>query len=116
MILIEVDDNPNCRGVPQMSYAETDPAKRVEKIRLERAGLMVECWVTGMDKGGVLCPVYSQKVVDSGAGYAFVIYGGTWGLRFQTENPAAHPWDLYNKNQWGEAYLLLGEEADLIFK
>lgn len=116
MILINVDDNPNCKGVPQMSYAEMEPPKEVAKIRLEKGGKNLDCWVTGINEGGSLCPVYSQKVVDSGAAYAYVVYGGEWGIRFQTENPAMHPWDMSNPAQWGEPYLLLGEESDLSFQ
>lgn len=116
MILIEVEDNPNCRGVPQMSYAEIEPPRRVSKVRIERKGKVEECWLTGVAEGGRWVPATAQKVVDSGAAYAFLITGGPWGMRLQAQNPAERPWDLQNKEQWGEAYLLLGEETDLVFE
>jgi len=115
MILIEVEDNPNCRGVPQMSYAEMDPAQQIKKVRTQRKGVLVECWITGVEEGGKWCPAFAQKVVDSGSAYAFVVTGGAWGLRLQREDPSQHPWNLNEAQQWGEAYLLLAEESDLCF-
>jgi len=115
MKLIEVEDNPNCKGYPQMAYADLEPAKEVVKVRIEKMGKMEECWITGVDEGGSFTCAQAQKVTDSGAGAAYLVFGGDWGVRLQKEDPAKSPWDLNSKEQWGEHYLVLDSENDLIF-
>jgi len=115
MILIEVEDNPNCKGYPQMAYADLEPAKEVVKVRIEMKGKVEECWITGVEEEGKFTPALAQKITDSGAGAAYLIYGGLWGVRLQKEDPAKTAWDLKSKEQWGEHYLVLDSENDLTF-
>ena len=55
-----------------------------------------------------------QKVEESGAGRAYLIYGGNWGIRL---NPVKfkEDWDLDSPNQWGEPFLLLGSSNAIVF-
>ena len=52
---------------------------------------------------------------DSGAGSAFIVFGGNWGIRLKLENDTGG-WNLQDNNQWGEGYLSLGEERDLRYE
>lgn len=110
MILIEVEANPNCGDYPQMAYAEIESAKFISQVRIEKNGRVEECWVTGVDEGGKFVPAKAQRVTDSGSGTAYLVHGGLWGVRLQQEDPHYHPWDFNNHDQWGEPYLLLGED------
>jgi len=116
MIMIEVEDNPNCRGYPQMIYSELEPQHEVVKVRTERNGKVEDCWATGVEEGGAFVPLYAQKVTDSGAGTAYLVFGALWGIRLQKEDPAEKPWNLEDSSQWGESYLMLDSENDLTFK
>jgi len=113
MIFVEVEANPNCSEYPQMVYSDLEPARPVAKVRIEKEGKTLECWVISVEKGGAFVPAQSQKVTDSGAGTACLVYGGEWGVRLQLSDPQASPWDLSDKGQWGEPYLLLDEEGVL---
>lgn len=111
MVFIEVEKNPNCEEYPQMVYAELEPAKEVRRVRIERNGQVIDCWITGVEEGGAFSAAKSQEVTDSGAGSSYLISGGLWGLRLQKENPESNPWDLNNSQQWGEPYLLLDQSG-----
>lgn len=54
-------------------------------------------------------------VEDSGCGIAYLVYGGSWGIRLKSENDLKE-WSLREHNQRGEGYLSLGEERDLRYK
>ncbi len=110
MILIEVEANPNCGDYPQMPYSELEPAKDVIRVSIEDKGEVKECFVSGVEEGGAFSTARVQKVNDSGAGTAYLVYGGLWGVRLQQEDPTLHPWDFNNHDQWGEPYLLLNED------
>ena len=72
--------------------------------------------VTGWrdDQDDPLCPAFAQLVEDSGSGFAYLVYGGMYGLRFKPAT-SDEPWSLADSTQWGEAYLLLGGDQDLIY-
>lgn len=110
MVLIEVEANPNCGEYPQMAYAEVEPPKEVKRVHIEKNGKVEECWVTSVEEGGEFTSAKAAKVTDSGSGFAYVIFGGQWGVRLQQEDPKYHPWDFNNHDQWGEPYLLIGED------
>ena len=112
---LEVEENPNCEATPLQVFGELSPARRIQKIWLDREGQKTPCWVTGIDKGGVPCPAYVQKVQDSGSGVSFLIYGGAWGIRFKPASYEKEPWDLKNSHQWGEPYKFYGDEKDLVY-
>ena len=46
------------------------------------------------------------------AGAAYVVFGGTWGVRLKKEG-VHEAWSLDSPNQWGEAYMLLTDAHDL---
>ena len=56
-------------------------------------------------------------VEDSGAAVSYLVHGGDWGLRFQparADGSPPVPWRLDDPDQFGEPYLLLANESDVI--
>lgn len=101
---IEIDPNPNCSGCDFTVFAELEAPRRIRGIRVEERGGETDCEVTGVEKDGGLCPAFAVKVADSGAGYAYLVYGGAWGIRLKT-----------SARQWGEPYKLYGEARDILY-
>ena len=112
---MDVADNPNCAGSEQMVYHTLGPEKTVSAIRIEEQGKETLCEVTGVESDGRFIKAKVAKIADSGAGFAFLIFGGAWGIRLKPETYAAEAWDLSNKHQWGEPYKIYGSENDIIF-
>ena len=116
MTLFEVQENPNCRASSFLSFEALGPSKEIIKIRCEKEGNTFWAEVIGVQENGLFVPACAQKVADSGDGFAFLIRGGAWGIRLRNEkeNEPAEPWDLSSPRQWGEPYLIYGDEADFV--
>ncbi|MGH7197820.1 MAG: hypothetical protein ACREH5_03665 [Candidatus Omnitrophota bacterium] len=110
-----MEDNPNCRGGGQFVFRELEPARLIQGIKVTERGKEISCTVTGVEKDGKFVPAYAAKIADSGAGFAYLIYGGAWGIRIRPGSYAAEAWDLSNKHQWGEPFKIYGSEEDLIY-
>lgn len=113
-MLIEICANPNCRFTEQYFFNEIEPAILVTGIKISVAGEDQECDVIGVDENGKFAPAMASKITDSGEGFAFIIYGGAWGLRLRPKKFAHEAWDLGNTHQWGEAFKIYGKE-DILF-
>ncbi|GKS60395.1 hypothetical protein YTPLAS18_39220 [Nitrospira sp.] len=114
-MIVEVESNENTETSVFARFKEAGPAKPVVQVRLyDRAPSGEWCWVTGWSDApdAPSCPAYAQLVEDSGAGLAYLVYGGLYGLRFKPIE-IDESWSLQSLNQWGEAYLLLADERDL---
>jgi len=97
-----------------MVFRELEPRRSIKQIKIFDDSGERLCEVTGLEEEGKPCPAYAQKVEDSGDGIAYCIYGGAWGLRFKPAASAAH-WDLKDPEQWGEAYKVYADPADIVF-
>lgn len=115
MIQIEVETNPNCEGVDQLVRNELGQERLIAAIRAEVNGREMLCDVIGVDAGGKWVKARACKVADSSDGFAFLIQGGSWGIRMRPEIFKQEAWDLTNKNQWGEPFKLYGSEEDIIY-
>lgn len=116
-MIVEVESNENCESGFFARFKEAGPAREVLQVRLyERNPAGEWCWITGWSDNGELpiCPAYAQLVEDSGAGLAHLVYGGLYGVRLK---PACldEPWSLTSRNQWGEPYLSLSSDRDLLY-
>lgn len=116
MIIEEIEENPNCRPSDMMRYRETGPPQKVVQIRLYHESTEGKLyWVTGWtdQPEAPTLPARVQPVEDSGSGVAYLLQGGSCGLRFK---PVGNnlPWSLDDPSQWGEPFLLLGDPQDLI--
>ena len=112
---IDVEDNPNCRGSEQFVFQELSEVRPLEGLLVTERGEEVPCDVAGVSATGEFIEARCVKIADSGAGYAFLIYGGAWGIRLRKRSQG-EPWDFKNTGQWGEAFKIYGNEEDLIFK
>ena len=111
---IKVDDNPNCSGSEEFVFCEIGGARFIRALRADDRGKEIVYEITGVGEKGIFQKAQAVKVTDSGEGYAFLIYGGLWGIRLRPEN-ASGPWDLADSKQWGEPFKLYGSENDLIY-
>jgi len=123
MIIIEIADNPNCLSTERV-FHELEPARPVRRVRLTRPGdgngLAGERqdgaarWfeVTGWTVGGTPCPASLQKVDDSGDGVALLLHGGDAGLRLRPVGDQT-PWRADAPQQWGEPFLIIGDQEDV---
>lgn len=112
---IEVETNPNCEGSEQFVLRELEAARLLKGIKVMDRGKEIVCDITGVDSGGVFVPAYAAKIADSGAGYAYLIYGGTWGIRLRPAAYSNEEWDLSNKHQWGEPFKIYGSKEDIVY-
>lgn len=114
-MIVEVESNENCETSVFARFKEAGPARPVLQVRLYDRNPSGEwCWITGWSDNAAtpVCPACAQLVEDSGAGLAYLVYGGLYGVRLK---PAQidEPWSLTSPNQWGEAYLSLSSDRDL---
>lgn len=113
---LEVEENPNCEDSVSMRFKDLGPPRTIRKVRIEgRAEGTEWCWVIGWcdDPEHPVCPAYAQKVEESGMGRAFLIFGGNHGIRLKPVR-LEEDWDLESRNQWGEAFLLLGDPTSFV--
>lgn len=75
----------------------------------DRLDVDVWCDVTGWSESGP-CPAYAALSEDSGEGTVLLIYGGDDGIRLRPVGLTGD-WDLADDGQWGEACLMLGNDA-----
>jgi hypothetical protein len=110
-----VEDSDNCQGAERM-FAHLGDPKPVREVHISSPAGHARWWsVTGVDENGAFIPAFGIRVDDSAAGTAWLVGGGTWGLRFRALDDNA-PWSLADKNQWGAPFLVLDESGtDLRF-
>lgn len=116
-MFVEVESSPNCEMSAFVRFKEVGTARRVAQVRsFDRSTQGDWCWVTGWcdDPEQPRCPAYAQPVEDSGAGLAYLIFGGNWGIRLK---PVAlqEDWSLDSPGQWGEPYLSLADPTDILY-
>ena len=116
-LMLEVEDNANCDGVPQLIFNTMgEPRQVVEVIAGDFGQAPILHRVTGWSSegDGSPCPAYAVTIEESGAGQALLVFGGDWGLRFI---PASieEEWSLDSLNQWGENFLSLDDESQVRF-
>lgn len=114
-MIVEVESNENCEQGVFARFKETGAPRPAAKVRIyDRRPEGEWCWVTGWsdDPRRPCCPAYAQRVEDSGAGSAVIVYGGIYGLRLRPVG-SEQPWSLTADDQWGEPYLSLADERDV---
>jgi len=90
-------------------------ARPILAIRVGEEDKESLCDVVGVGEDGKFTQAFAAKITDSGAGFAYVIYGSSWGLRFRPRAYADESWDLKNRHQWGEPFKIYGSEEDLVY-
>ncbi len=115
-VLIEVEENDNCGYMPQMVYEALNDPVPVSKVHYAEPGRPEGAYrVTGWSSagGGTPTPALYIPVSDSGQGVAHLVYGGDWGVRLKPLD-TEEGWDLQNPDQFGEPYLMLVNEEDVL--
>ena len=111
---IVVEDNLNCGGTDEFEYKELGKIRALRAIRALDRGNEVHLEVIGVGKEGVWESARCVKVADSGAGFAFLIFGGSWGIRLKPDSHKVS-WDLSDPKQWGEPFKIYGSEDDIFY-
>ncbi len=117
-IYIEVEENDNCEYTSLQLYETRAGPAPIARVRLFEPGRPDGVYeVTGWSSegGGTPCPAMYVPVSDSGQAIAHLISGGDWGIRMRPEGSPAD-WDLANEDQWGEPYLVLTDEDDVLLE
>lgn len=115
-ISLEVEDNDNCPGLPMQTFEVLGQRRRISQVLIsgpvgpERLHEVIG-WQS--DDDGSPCPAYYVPVTDSGSGVAYLVFGGDWGVRFKPLD-TTEEWSTESPNQWGEPYLVLSNEADIV--
>jgi hypothetical protein len=114
-VYLDVEDNPNCAGRDPMRYRELGPVYPLAKVRIfDRRDEGEWCRVTAVGPGRESWrPAGVRRVEDSGVGTAYLVFGGEWGIRL-CPIESQGPWNLEDRTQWGEPYLLLTDPHDLV--
>ena len=113
---IEVEPNDNSLASANLAFKNLSDPFRVARVRIfdgQPDGTLYE--VTGWSSAGDGRPVDANavQVEDSGAGAAYVIYGGDWGIRFKPAGSSA-AWSAVDQDQWGETHLVLADPEDIV--
>ncbi len=112
---IEIKENPNCEASEQFVYKELGPSRPIRAIKVLERGKEIFCEVVGVEKNGLFTGAFATKIADSGAGFAYVIHGGAWGIRLRPEARTCEDWDFSNKHQRGEPFKIYGDEEDIVY-
>ena len=116
-LMLEVEDNANCDGVPQLIFNTMDEPRQVTEVIAgdfgqEPSPHRVTGWSSEGD--GSPCPAYAVRIEESGAGEAVLVFGGDWGLRMMPLS-VDEEWNIDSPNQWGENFLSLDDESQVTF-
>jgi hypothetical protein len=113
---IEVEPNDNSLASANLAFKNLSDPFRVARVRIfdgQPDGTVYA--VTGWSSANDGSPVeaHAVQVEDSGAGAAYVVYGGDWGIRFKLTDSAAG-WSASDPDQWGETHLVLADREDIV--
>lgn len=117
-MVVEVESNENSEVGVFVRFKEVGAARPVSQVRIyDRTSQGEWCWVCGWTDNPAhpRCPALAQRVEDSGAGLAYLVFGGLYGIRLKPVT-VEEEWDLSGTRQWGEPYLLLADAADLRYE
>lgn len=115
-IYLEVEENENCTYMPMQAYEMHRAPVPIGRVRLSHEGGPEQVYrVTGWSSegGGAPCPAMYAPVSDSGQAMVHLVYGGDWGIRLMPET-AGEEWSLESANQFGEPYIMLTDEGDIL--
>lgn len=116
-MFLEVESSQNFEGSLFLRFKELGSAKALLQVKLyERSARGEWCDVIGWSANELdpQCPAFAQVVEDSGAGFAYLVFGGVYGIRLKPVS-VEEPWSVDSSSQWGESHLLLADINDLKF-
>jgi len=106
MIIIEIEKNVNVDQECCVVYNESGTRREVRALEYHRGDTREWAEVIGWDaEANSPCPAYVCQISDSGDGTAFLIYGGSGGIRLKPLGDR-NPWSTSDPHQWGELFLV----------
>lgn len=114
-LFLDVEANENCPYSMQLVFSALEDPRPVRAVKLYLTGTEgVLFEVTGWEAEDGVRPALGVVVEDSGQGRAYLVHGGSGGLRFRPSGSVS-AWDLSDREQWGESHLLIAEEQDIVW-
>lgn len=113
---LEIEENPNCKESPLQVFPEAGPQREIDEVRLVENGKEKIFSICGVEPPGIFIPAIAIKIEDSGSGIAHLIAGGRWGLRLKSVENKSSPWNIADRTQRGEPYLILASDEDILYK
>lgn len=116
-MFLEVESSENFESSLFLRFKDVGPAKPLLQVKLyDRSPRGEWCDVVGWTDDEIQphCSALAQPVEDSGAGIAYLIFGGNCGIRMKFAK-IKEPWSLESSSQWGESHLLLADLSDIKF-
>ena len=116
-MFLEVESSKNFEGSLFLRFKDVGPVKPLLHVKIyDRSPRGEWCDVVGWTDNEEVpnCLAYAQLVEDSGAGVAYLIFGGNCGIRMKFAK-IKEPWSLESSSQWGESHLLLADLSDIKF-
>ncbi len=116
-MFLEVESSQNFEGSLFLRFKEIEPAKALLQVKLyERSSQGEWCDVIGWsdNEANPQCSAFAQPVEDSGAGFAYLVFGGVCGIRIKPIE-VEEEWSVQSSSQWGESHLLLSDLSDIRF-
>ena len=116
-MFLEVESSENFESSLFLRFKDVGPAKPLLQVKLyDRSPRGEWCDVVGWTDDEIQphCSALAQLVEDSGAGFAYLIFGGNCGIRMKFAK-IKEPWSLESSSQWGESHLLLADLSDIKF-
>ena len=113
---IIVNTNPNCQGSEEFVFNELEAPRKINGVRVSEGHRDIDCEVVGVDGEGRFVDAFAVKIADSGAGFAYLLYGSDWGIRIRPSLFSKEAWSLSDPRQWGEPFKIYGSEEDIIYE
>lgn len=113
LVFLDVEEGPNQPLTLQLVFSALGEPRPVLRVRTYSRGDPGGAWhdVVAWGPQGASGVALGVKVEDSGQAYAFLVYGGSHGLRLRPAGSGA--WSLDAPAQWGESHMLLADETDI---
>ena len=115
-MFIDVEEGENCSYSLQLVFSALDRPQGVRQVRLYHesdTGVLYDV-VAWDNADNAPSAALGAAVEDSGEGRAYLVYGGSGGLRFRPASISA-AWDLAALDQWGRSHLLLSNLEDIVW-
>ena len=115
-IFLEIEENENSEYMPMQVYeaqADPVPVRRVRLFEPDRPHGVYEVTGWSSEGSGTPCMAMYVPVSDSGQATVHLVCGDDWGVRLRPEG-SDEEWDINSPRQWGEPYLMLTDQADIL--
>ena len=115
-VYLEIEENDNCEYMPMQVFearADRVPVRLVRLFEPDRPHGIYEVTGWSSDDNGTPCPAMYVPVSDSGQAVVHLVCGGDWGIRLKPQH-SGEEWDINSSSQWGEPYLMLTDESDIL--